>query len=423
MKKDMLNELTGLDEQTVNEIAGKAPELDKAAQERILKKCMEKDGSADAVTVTGTERIERRGYRNFAAAAAAIVLIGGIGGAFAVGRNMKKNAPVESNIGLQISTEESTDVNNKAENSSAAATEGSTVQAATASTKGVTASAENVQATTYGKGETEYPDLNELDPDKAEIIVQNPNENGTELTDDEKYPYLKDLPEEYREKYKEAIDNLKPGEVIHLPCLPMNGETVEVPDLTRRSLEWAVNNNPDLVIEITGKEYSDNNVEVGYIISQDIEPGTLVKDGCTVGVTISLGKEPEPMTTEPTVPIGGDEPVATYNEPNVYLTVLKPITGYWYSNRTPQAQYYFGADGEGSYYDGNTCWGYSFHYTYDINTGTLEYAAYNADHTLSDTVCGKGRVYFTNNSGFLVSWEGSDEMEGFKPNIGDSIEE
>jgi hypothetical protein len=320
--------------------------------------------------VTGTERIERRGYRNFAAAAAAIVLIGGIGGAFAVGRNMKKNAPVESNIGLQISTEDSTDVNNKAENSSAAATEGSTAQAETSSTNGEPASSEDVQATTYGKGETERPDLNELDPDKAEIIVNKPTENGSELTDDEKYPYLKDLPEEYREKFKEAIDNLKPGEVIHLPCLPMNGET-EKPDLNELDPDKA-----EIIIE-----------------------------------------KPTENITEPT------EPVVTDNKPDVYLTVLKPITGYWYSNRTPQAQYYFGADGEGNYYDGNTCWGYSFHYTYDMNAGTIEYAAYNADHSLSNTLCGKGRVYFTNNNGFLVQWEGSDEMEGFKPNTTGTMEE
>lgn len=416
MKKDILNELTGLDDETVNEIAENAPELDIAAQERILKKCMEKDMSGEVITVKGTERYKRPRYHSFAAAAAVVVLLGGIGGAFAIGKNMKK-APEESKLGMQQVSEESTEVRDKVENTSAAATEGSTAQTATAPTNAEPASAENVQTTTYGKGETETPDLNELDPDKAEIIVEKPTENGTELTDDEKYPYLKDIPEEYREMYKKAIDNLKPGEVIHLPCLPMNGETVEVPDLTRRSLEWAVSNNPDLVIEVTGKEYSDNNVEAGYIISQDVEPGTLVKDGCTVGVTISLGKEPEPMTTEPT------EPVVTDKVPDVYLTVLKPITGYWFSNRTPQAQWYFGADGEGNYYDGNTCWGYSFHYTYDMNAGTIEYAAYNADHTLSDTVCGKGRVYFTNNNGFLVSWEGSDEMEGFKPNTGDSIEE
>ena len=337
MKKDILNELTGLDDETVNEIAENAPELDRAAQERILKKCMEKDMSGEVITVKGTERYKRPRYHSFAAAAAVVVLLGGIGGAFAIGKNMKK-APEESKLGMQQVSEESTEVRDKVENTSAAATEGSTAQTATAPTNAEPASAENTQTTTYGKGETETPDLNELDPDKAEIVWQKPTETTA----------------------PENVQSTTYGK----------GET-EKPDLNELDPDKA-----EIIVE-----------------------------------------KPTENITEPT------EPIVTDNEPNVYLTVLKPITGYWYSNRTPQAQWYFGENGEGNYYDGNTCWGYSFHYTYDMNAGTIEYAAYNADGTLSNTLCGKGTVRFTNNNGFLIKWEDSDEMEGFKPNTADAMEE
>jgi hypothetical protein len=99
--------------------------------------------------------------------------------------------------------------------------------------------------------------------------------------------------------------------------------------------------------------------------------------------------------------------------PDVYLTVLKPVTGYWTSTRTAHAYYRFGADGKGSYYDSTTCWGYDFHYTYDQNAGKIEYAAYNADGTLSDTQRDKGTVYFTNKNIMAIAWEkGCNGVQG-----------
>ena len=95
---------------------------------------------------------------------------------------------------------------------------------------------------------------------------------------------------------------------------------------------------------------------------------------------------------------------------------------------TSQAQYYFGPCGEGLYYDSNTCWGYSFSYVYDQNAGTIEYSAYNADGTLSDTICDKGRVYFTGNNKMVVFWEkGLDGVQGvpeyFTPNTSGAMAE
>ena len=214
MKKDMLNELSGLDPETVNNIAENAPELGKDAQERILKKCIAKDMSCDEMTVSGTERYSRPRFRSFAAAAAVMVLIGGIGGAFALGKHMKKNAPVESKAGLLTTTEGTSDGKDRNNTETQPTAEAAPTEGTTAGEAG------NLPETTYIEKPTQTDPL-WLDPAYAEIDVAQPTTEYKvpDNVDDEQYE--KWLNEVIPEQFRDAVRNLKPGEVIHLPCLPL----------------------------------------------------------------------------------------------------------------------------------------------------------------------------------------------------------
>lgn len=95
-KKDFMNRLSNLDDFSVEEIAEKYPALPKSAKKRILKQCIKKDSFSDEIisdgegriTISGTERYNRKPWYNFAASAAAFVIaIGGITGVFMLSRN------------------------------------------------------------------------------------------------------------------------------------------------------------------------------------------------------------------------------------------------------------------------------------------------------------------------------------------------
>lgn len=95
-KKDFMNQLSNLDDFSVEEIAEKYPALPKSAKKRILKQCIKKDSLSDEtvhdgegrITISGTERYNRKPWYNFAASAAAfIIAVGGITSAFMLCRN------------------------------------------------------------------------------------------------------------------------------------------------------------------------------------------------------------------------------------------------------------------------------------------------------------------------------------------------
>lgn len=96
-KKDFMNQLSNLDDFSVEEIAEKYPALNKSAKKRILKQCLKKDSFSDEtdcdgegrITISGTERYNRKPWYKFAASAAAFVIaVGGITGVFMLGRNL-----------------------------------------------------------------------------------------------------------------------------------------------------------------------------------------------------------------------------------------------------------------------------------------------------------------------------------------------
>lgn len=97
MKKNILDELTELDDEIMAEIAGKAPEPDEKQIKRIAGMCAEKaeKGYSEAGdSVSGTEVIRHRRFSGFFAAAAAVVMLTVSGaGVYALSRSMTPDAP------------------------------------------------------------------------------------------------------------------------------------------------------------------------------------------------------------------------------------------------------------------------------------------------------------------------------------------
>ena len=345
MKKDILNELSGFEPEEVNKLAENAPELDRAMQERILKKCVAEGMSGDEITVSGTERYSRPKYRSFAAAAAVMVLIGGIGGAFALGRNMKKNAPVESKAGLQTVTEGSTD-------SGAAAVQ---------------------EVDSPAQSDTEASSVQE--PDCTEPANYQEYQ-APENVDDEQYEkWLKEVPEQYRE----TVKNLKPGEVIHLPCIPVNeiptdsGESTTCPPQTT-TIEKPTENDP-LWLD---PDYAE----------------------------ININKEPEEQnTTEPPTEQTTENTPDMYN-PMTNQCVIHPIDGYWTSDWCGSSYWYFDSKSHyGTYYNDNTCTGFNFEYYYFTNDSHIELIVLDREVGYSGELHGTGNVVWINDDNFYIQWK------------------
>lgn len=80
--KDIMNQLSDLDDFSVEEIAENYLALNRSAKKRILKKCLKKDSFSDEIsldgeekiTVSGTEHYDRKTWYKFVAAAATLVV-------------------------------------------------------------------------------------------------------------------------------------------------------------------------------------------------------------------------------------------------------------------------------------------------------------------------------------------------------------
>jgi len=334
MKKDMLNELTGLDSETVNRIAENAPELDKSSQERILKKCMEKDGSADAIVVSGTEHYKGRSYRNFAAAAAAVVLIGGIGGAFALGRKINRNAPSDSVNALVTTDEDIKEVD------PASVPDGEGVQSGTE---------ENTVA----------PDCTEPANVQEYTVPENSN-------DEEYEKWLNTIPEEYRD----VVRNLKPGEVIHLPCIPVS----EIP-------------------------------------TDSGEPATSPPQTTTLPPETTVPPQTTTSPSDTTVPVQTTTEPADKKTPDMYnpmtnQAVIQPIDGYWISDWCGSSYWYFDSQKHcGTYYNSNTCSGFAFEYYYYTNDSHIELTVLDREIGYSGELWGTGNVVWITDDNFYIEWK------------------
>lgn len=99
-EKDLMNQLSDLDDFSVEEIAEKYPALSGNTKKRILKKCKQKDSSysgiesdgENSISISGTERYDRKLWYKFAATAAAfVVAVVGISSVFIVNRDLNGN--------------------------------------------------------------------------------------------------------------------------------------------------------------------------------------------------------------------------------------------------------------------------------------------------------------------------------------------
>ena len=88
-----------------------------------------------------------------------------------------------------------------------------------------------------------------------------------------------------------------PEETELVFTVSLGEKTFKVADLTEYSKNARENyaESNEITINVESEEHHDT-IPVGYIISQDKEPGTELKKGDTVNVVISKGKEPQPVT-------------------------------------------------------------------------------------------------------------------------------
>ncbi|MDE7365086.1 MAG: hypothetical protein K2N27_09450 [Ruminococcus sp.] len=103
-EKDFMNQLSNLDDFSVEEIAENYPALDENTKKRILKKCMKKNSlSAETdydrkkkITVSGIEHYNRALWHKYASSAAAFILaFVGIASVVIINRNLSGNSNIE----------------------------------------------------------------------------------------------------------------------------------------------------------------------------------------------------------------------------------------------------------------------------------------------------------------------------------------
>ncbi|MBQ3356546.1 MAG: Stk1 family PASTA domain-containing Ser/Thr kinase [Oscillospiraceae bacterium] len=97
----------------------------------------------------------------------------------------------------------------------------------------------------------------------------------------------------------EAGDQLEPGDQIFLYVSKGSGK-VRVPNVINQSRDYAEKILADLKLSVVIVEVYDDEVPLGFVISQSVVPDTEVKEGTQIVIDISKGKDPS--KTEPTAP-------------------------------------------------------------------------------------------------------------------------
>ena len=97
----------------------------------------------------------------------------------------------------------------------------------------------------------------------------------------------------------EAGDQLEPGDQIFLYVSNGSGK-VRVPNVINQSRDYAEKILADLKLSVVIVEVYDDEVPLGFVISQSVVPDTEVKEGTQIVIDISKGKDPS--KTEPTAP-------------------------------------------------------------------------------------------------------------------------
>jgi len=97
----------------------------------------------------------------------------------------------------------------------------------------------------------------------------------------------------------EAGEQIEPGDQIFLYVSTGSGK-VRVPNVINQSRDYAEKVLGDLKLSVVIVEVYDDEVPLGYVISQSIVPETEVKEGTQIVIDISKGKDPS--KTEPTAP-------------------------------------------------------------------------------------------------------------------------
>lgn len=97
----------------------------------------------------------------------------------------------------------------------------------------------------------------------------------------------------------EAGEQLEPGDQIFLYVSKGSGK-VRVPSVLNQSRDYAEKLLTDLKLVVIINEVYDDEVPLGYVISQSEVPGTEVKEGSQIVIDISKGQDPS--KTEPTAP-------------------------------------------------------------------------------------------------------------------------
>ena len=114
----------------------------------------------------------------------------------------------------------------------------------------------------------------------------------------------------------EAGEQLEPGDQIFLYVSKGSGK-VRVPNVINQSRDYAEKVLGDLKLVVIINEVYDDEVPLGFVISQSEVPGTEVKEGSQITIDISKGKDPsktEPTAPPPTEPTETAEPTEEATE-------------------------------------------------------------------------------------------------------------
>lgn len=84
-------------------------------------------------------------------------------------------------------------------------------------------------------------------------------------------------------------DEIAPSASAETTIAPTEEVKNTVPDVTKLKLDDVKSQLEDLGLKVVTTEEGSNEVEAGYIIRQDLEPGTKITDGMTINLVVSSG--------------------------------------------------------------------------------------------------------------------------------------